>query len=387
MEFCVENINLVVILPFLMSIILAANALTMSRIEKKPMFILSLLCAIICFLFSGFALFYALRTNVNVESSFLWLSNDNINFYIGTLIDRTSCIFLCISAVLNIIVQIFGWKKLSPNYSYNRFLFYQNLFIFGLFGIFLASNILQSYMFCEVVGIASYLLINFDFSNKEESKAAIKSFIFNRIGDLTLLFSVLTILYFSVTYNQLWDSTNLAFSNMMQVAESINSLMSEPIFVGFCSVLIFVVLMKFMQAFIYLTFVSKITSAEARVILFQNALIFLSGIFLLLRFTPFFVNLGGSWIWTILIIVFLFMFIGLLNKIFIPVCRLIGWFEKYVVDTFLNFVELVIRFFSFFCCRFQGGGIQLYLIYSFIGLLLILGFILVFYFTVANIGV
>ena len=127
MEFCVENINLVVILPFLMSIILAANALTMSRIEKKPMFILSLLCAIICFLFSGFALFYALRTNINVESSFLWLSNDNINFYIGTLIDRTSCIFLCISAVLNIIVQIFGWKKLSPNYSYNRFLFYQNL--------------------------------------------------------------------------------------------------------------------------------------------------------------------------------------------------------------------------------------------------------------------
>ena len=116
-------------------------------------------------------------------------------------------------------------------------------------------------------------------------------------------------------------------------------------------------------------------------------MIFLSGIFLLLRFTPFFVNLGGSWIWTILIIVFLFMFIGLLNKIFIPVCRLIGWFEKYVVDTFLNFVELVIRFFSFFCCRFQGGGIQLYLIYSFIGLLLILGFILVFYFTVANIGV
>ena len=145
--------------------------------------------------------------------------------------------------------------------------------------------------------------------------------------------------------------------------------------------------MKFMQAFIYLTFVSKITSSEARVILFQNALIFLSGIFLLLRFTPFFINLGATWIWTILIILFLFMFIGLLNKIFIPVCKAFGWFEKYVVDTFLNFVELVIRFFSFLCCRLQGAGVQSYILYSFIGLLVILTVILVCYVTVSNIGV
>ncbi len=386
MEFCVENINLVVILPFLMSMILAANALTMSRIDKKPVFVLSLLCAIACFVLSGFALFYSIRTSTSVETNFLWLSNDYINFYLGTLIDKTSGTFLFIAAILNIFTQLFGWLKLKDRYGYNRMLFYQNLFMFGLFGIFLASNILQSYMFCEVLGVASYLLINFDFSNKQESKAAIKSFIFNRIGDLTLLFCVLTILYFSVTYNQLWDSTNLAFSNLMQVAESINSLMNEPIFVGFCSILIFVVLMKFMQAFIYLTFVSKITSGEARVILFQNALIFLSGIFLLLRFTPFFVNLGSSWIWTILIIVFIFMFIGLLNKIFIPCCRIAGWIEEYIVDTFLNFIELVIRFLSFVCCRFQGG-VQSYILYSFIGLLLILGFILVFYITVSSIGV
>ena len=201
------------------------------------------------------------------------------------------------------------------------------------------------------------------------------------------MFCVLTILYYSVTYNQVWDSSNLAFSNMMQVAETINSLMSEPLFVGFCSVLIFVVLMKFMHAFIYLTFVSKLNSPEARVILFQNTLIFLSGLFLLFRFTPFFVNLGGSWIWTILIIVFLFMFIGMMNKIFIPVCRIFGWFEKYVVDTFLNFVELVIRFLSFMCCRFQKAGVQAYIIYSFAGILFILIFILLFYIAVSNIGV
>lgn len=386
-EFCVENINLVVILPFLICLILAGNALTMSRIEKKPLFVLSCICGIVCFVISLFSLFYALETNLAVESSFLWLSNDNINFYLGTLTDKVSAGFLCIATLLNILVQVLCWNKIKENYFYNRMLFYQNLFIFGLSGVFLAQNLLQTYIFCEVIGVASYLLINFDFSNKVESRAAIKSFIFNRIGDLALLFCVLTILYFSVTYNQLWNSTNLAFSNMTQIANSINSLMSDEIFVSFCSVLIFVIIMKFMQAFIYLTFVSKLNTPESKVILFQNSFIFLAGVFLLLRFNPFFVNLGANWVWTVLVVVGLFLFIGIMNKIFIPVCRGFAWIEKYVVDTFLNMVELLVRFLSFLCCRFQSGNFQSYLLYSFLGLLILMVFVIVFLITIYNIGV
>ena len=214
MEFFVDNINLVLILPLAVCLLIAGNALTISKIEKRPMYVISFISAVLCFVFSLFTFIYSMGENSAIESSFLWLSSDTINFYLGSLVDNVSVTFLLIATILNLIIQPVAYVKLKEMPDYNRLLFYQNLFALGLFGIFLAPNILQAYMLCEIVGVACYLLINFDFSNKTESKAAIRSFIFNRIGDLTLLFCVLTILYFSVTYNQLWNNSNLAFTNI-----------------------------------------------------------------------------------------------------------------------------------------------------------------------------
>lgn len=385
MRFCIENINLMLFLPLIVCFLLAANGLTLNRMDKQFIFNTSIISSLICLFFGGCAFILLLHGNVSVESSFLWLSSDNVNFYLGTLIDKVSVVFLFLSALAFFIVQLFAYLKMCDSINYGRLVFYLNLFAFGLFGIFLAPNILQAYILCEVVGVASYLLINFDFSNREESRAAIKSFIFNRIGDLTLLFCVLTILYFSITYNQLFDSSSLAFSNMTVISESINSLMSEPLFTAFCSVLIFVILMKFMQAFIYLTFESKLNTPLSKIILFQNSLIVLIGVYLFIRFNVFFVNLGSNWVWAVFIVAFLFVMIGFLNKIFMPLCRAVAWFEKYIVDSVLNIFELLIRATSYMCCRFQAGTFQTYLIYSFIGLILILAFVLIFYLTLVKI--
>lgn len=385
MNFFTDNMNLMLFLPIIVCFIIAGNRLTVNSLDKKLIFNISIACSFLCVLFAGCVFLKAIYDNVSVESGFLWLSSDNINFYLGIMADKTSVIFLLISAIASFALQIFAYAKMCSSINYSRLLFYLNLFTFGLFGVFLAPNILQTYIMCEVVGVASYLLINFDFSNAEESKAAIKSFILNRIGDLTLLFCVLTILYFSVTYNQLFDSKSLAFSNMNVISESINSLMSEPLFVGFCSVLIFVILLKFMQAFIYMTFESKQETALSKIILFQNTLILLIGVYLFIRFNVFFVNLGSNWVWAVFIIAFLFVLIGFLNKIFIPLCRMFGWFEKYIVDSFLNFVELLIRAASYLCCRVGAGTFQSYLIYSLIGLIVILTFVLLFYLTLVKI--
>lgn len=385
MKFCIDNINLMLFLPMIVCLLIAANALTVNRLDKQFVFNTSIVSSLICLLLGSCVFVNGFQGNISVESGFSWLSSDNVNFYLGTLLDKTSVIFLFLSALASFIIQIYAYIKLCDNINFSRLMFYLNLFSFGLFGVFLAPNILQTYILCEVVGVGSYLLINFDFSNREESRAAIKSFIFNRIGDLTLLFCVLTILYFSLTYNQLFDSKSLAFSNMTVISESINSLMSEPVFTAFCSVLIFVVLMKFMQAFIYLTFDSKLNSSLSKIILFQNSLILLIGVYLFLRFNVFFVNLGPDWKWAVFIVAFLFVTIGFLNKIFMPLCRAVGWFEKYIAESFLNIFELLIRGTSYLCCRFQAGTFQNYLIYSFIGLIVILTFVFIFYLTLVKI--
>lgn len=379
MEFFVENINLILFLPVIMCFIIGFNGLISNKIDKITLFAVSISFSFISLLFCAAAFDYSVVQNLSVSTNFRWLSFDSINFYLGTFLDKTSVSFLLGSGILCFLIQNIAFFKFRDDINFPRLLFYLNLFALGLNGIFISSNIFQAYLFCEVAGAASYLLIDFDFSNRAQSRAGIKSFIFNRTGDLTLLFCVLTIMYYAVVYNQLSDVNALAFSNMANVAASINSLMSEPVYIFFCSVLIFVTVMKFMQAFIYITFESKPKGGLAEVVLYQNSLLALAGVYLFLRFNPFFYALGSQWIWTVLVLALIFLLIGVINRIFIPVCKIFGWIEKYIVETFISFVELVIRALSYLSGRLQGGNFQSYLIYSVTGLVLILAFVLIFY--------
>lgn len=379
MEFFVENINIVLFLPLITCAIIGFNGLISNKIDKITLFAISIAFAFVCLLFSAAAFDYSVVRNLSVSTNFQWLSFDSINFYLGTYLDKTSVYFLLGAGILCFLIQNIAFFKFKEDRDFPRLLFYLNLFTLGLNGIFISSNIFQAYLFCEVAGVASYLLINFDFSNRAQSRAGIKSFIFNRTGDLTLLFCVLTIMYYAVVYNQLSGVNALAFSNMANIAASINSLMSEPVYIFFCSVLIFVTVMKFMQAFIYITFESKPKGGLADVVLYQNSMLALVGVYLFIRFNPFFFALGGQWIWTVLVLALIFLLLGVLNKIFIPVCKVFGWIEKYIVETVISFVELVIRSLSYLCVRLQGGNFQSYLIYSITGLVLILAFVLIFY--------
>ena len=62
-----------------------------------------------------------------------------------------------------------------------------------------------------------------------------------------------------------------------------------------------------------------------------------------------------------------------------PLCRVFGWIEKYVVETVINITELIVRALSFLSGKLQGGTYQSYLVYSLFGLAVILAFVLVFY--------
>lgn len=379
MEFFVENINLVIFIPLIMCCIIGFNGLVSNKIDKTTLFSLSVALAFASLIFCGAAFDYSVVKNLSESTNFQWLSFDVINFYLGTYLDKTSAFFLLCTGTICFLIQNVAYFKLGDREDFPRLLFYLNLFTFGLNGIFISPNLFQSYVFCEITGVASYLLINFDFSNREQSKAGIKSFIYNRIGDLTLFFCVLTVMYYAVTYNSLFDTNALAYANMNNLATCINSLMSPSLFIFFCSVLIFVIIMKFMHAFIYIVFESKEKGALARIVLYQNSLIALVGLFFFIRFNPFFFSLAEQWIWTPPVIILLFVTLGILNRFFIPICKIFGWIEKYIVETVINITELVIRGLSYLSGKLQGGNFQSYLIYSLFGLISISAFVLIFY--------
>lgn len=379
MEFFVENINLLLFLPAAMCFVIGFNGLVSNKIEKSTLFFISMLFSFICLVFSAAVFKYSVVNNLSIASNFPWITLDNLNFYIGTYLDKISVSFLLVVEIVNIVLQIFSYLKLREHYNYPKMLFLQNLFTFGLTGCFISPNLFQTYLFCEVTGIAGYLLINFDFSNREESKAGIKSYIFNRAGDIALLFCVLTILYYAVVYNQLNNASALSYANMANLSISISSLLSGPLYIFFCAALMFVIVMKFMQAFIYITFENSDKNVFSKTIFFQNSLFVLMGIYLFLRVGPFFSILDENWIWALAALLLIFLLFGLANKFFIPFCRMFGWIEKYIVETVLNLAELSVRALSYVCCKFQAGNFQSYLIYSIVGLVLIFLFVLIFY--------
>ncbi len=385
MEFFTDNINLVVFLPLIMCLIIGFNRLISNQIDKATIFSISIISAFICMIFSAAVFDFSVMKNMTLTQNFQWLSLEDISLYLGTYIDKTAISFVLLTNITAFFIQNFAFLKLREHNDFSRLLLYINFFTLGLNGIFISSNLFQTYLFCETAGVASYLLINFDFSNREDSKAAIKSYIFNRAGDIILLLNVLVTMYFSVVYNELSGLSALSFSNMNNIAASIHSLMSEPVFILFCSLLMFVIIMKFIQAFIYITFESNSKTNTSKIILYQNSFFALVGIFLFIRLNPFFFELSKNFWWTVPVLVLIFVFLGISNKLFMPFCSIAGWIEKYVVETVINFIALLFRAMSYISGRFQGGNFQSYLIYSILGLVMILTFVLIFYVLLINV--
>lgn len=379
MEFFVENINLVLFLPLITSLILAGNALVSNKLDKSTLFLVSFISSFICFVLSIFVFIFSMSNKPIVSLDFAWLNLDFWSFSLGLLLDKISVSFLLIVTLVSLLLQVVSYRKIDDFFKFSKLVFLINLFGFSLSGLFLSSNLFQSYLFCEILGVASYLSINFDFSNRDQSKAGVKSFICNRIGDLVLLFCVITMLYYAVVYNQISDTRALAYTSLDSIATLINSMLSAPLFILFCSMLLFVIIMKFMQAFVYIVFDKVDKTILGKIIFVQNACIFLVGVFLSLRLESFFSELDKYLLWTIPVILCIFLLFGILNKLFVPFCKLIVFVEKYILETIINLSEFIVRASSYLCVRFQAGNFQSYLLYSLIGLVFIFTFVVIFY--------
>jgi NADH-quinone oxidoreductase subunit L len=124
-----------------------------------------------------------------------------VNFEIGILIDSFTAVMLLIVTIVASCVHIYsvGYMKDDPRYS--RYFAYLSLFCFSMLGLVLANNFFMIFIFWELVGLTSYLLIGFWFEKKTAADAGKKAFITTRIGDLGFLVGLLMIGAFAGTFN------------------------------------------------------------------------------------------------------------------------------------------------------------------------------------------
>lgn len=130
-----------------------------------------------------------------IVRAFEWFRISGIQVNFSFQIDQLSLMMVLIITGIGSLIHLYSIGYMSHDKGFHRFFSYLNLFIFSMLLLVMGSNYLILFIGWEGVGLCSYLLIGFWYSNKEYGAAARKAFIMNRIGDLGMIMGILMIAY------------------------------------------------------------------------------------------------------------------------------------------------------------------------------------------------
>jgi NADH-quinone oxidoreductase subunit L len=137
------------------------------------------------------------------ENKFLGLQT----FYAGFQIDALTGVMLVVVNAISAFVHLFSVKYMENDTKYTRYFAFLGLFTFSMLGLILGNSIVLMYVFWELVGVSSYLLIGFWYEKPAPQEAAKKAFIVNRVGDAGFLLGILIIFLTigSFTFNGIFE--------------------------------------------------------------------------------------------------------------------------------------------------------------------------------------
>ena len=152
------------------------------------------------FALSVWALFSLLSSQAHelIIPGFNWLIiGGHLNIQMGIIMDSLTVVMLLVITLVSLMVQIYSQGYMRSDPGYHRYFAYMSLFTASMLGLVLVDNLLLAFVFWELVGLCSYLLIGFWFHRPSAANAAKKAFIITRIGDFGFLAAIL--LLFSQT--------------------------------------------------------------------------------------------------------------------------------------------------------------------------------------------
>jgi NADH-quinone oxidoreductase subunit L len=162
---------------------------------------------------------------------FDWISVANLHIPLSFLYDPLSAIMLLIITGIGFLIHIYSVGYMHLDEGFGKFFAYLNLFIFFMLILVLGSNYIVMFIGWEGVGLCSYLLIGFWYTNDNYASAAKKAFVMNRIGDLGFLLGVFIIFttFGSVEFAKVFPLA----ANMMPGAATL-TLITILLFIGAC---------------------------------------------------------------------------------------------------------------------------------------------------------
>src|SRR3989338_3663825 len=147
------------------------------------------------------------RENLPQQFVYEWLkvaepsATNSYQLVVGFLLDPLNLLMITLVTTIAFFVQLFSVYYMNEDGSKPRYFGFLSLFSFSMTGLVLSSNLLQTFLFWELVGLTSYLLIGFWYSKPTAATAARKAFVINRLGDLGFYLGVILLFLYFGTLN------------------------------------------------------------------------------------------------------------------------------------------------------------------------------------------
>jgi NADH-quinone oxidoreductase subunit L len=212
-----------------------------------------------------------------------WMISGDIYIPFGFLLDQLSLLMLTIVAVISFLVQVYSLGYMAGDPGFARYYAFQSLFAWAMMTMSIAPTMLQFYVFWELVGLASYLLIGFYYEKFSASEAGKKAFVMTRFGDIAFFLGLLLVLF---------NFGNLNILDMNSV--DVTARMS-PALITLCAILIFGGVAGKSAQFPLLTWLPDAMEGPTPVsALLHSATMVAAGVYMFARIFPFFSNSAAA---------------------------------------------------------------------------------------------
>lgn len=196
---------LILLLPLLSFVIIGLAGMKMSHKVAGLIGTTSLGLVTVLSYYTAFVYFTADRVNdvyqTIVPYNFTWLPLGALHFDIGILLDPISVMMLIVISTVSFMVHIYSFGYMHGEKGFQRYYAFLSLFTMSMLGLVLATNIFQMYLFWELVGVSSYLLIGFYYPTHSAVAASKKAFIVTRFADLFFLIGILLFGYYTQSFS------------------------------------------------------------------------------------------------------------------------------------------------------------------------------------------
>lgn len=203
------NINYIILVPLIPLAVFLLLGIFSHKIKPAVSGLIGvggLLSSAILSFYAAYQYFFVFGKVDGVFQTFVekttWMNfTDTLSIDMGILIDPISVMMLVVVTTVSLMVHIYSRGYMKGDTGYTKFFAYLSLFSFSMLGLVLSTNLFQIYIFWELVGVSSFLLIGYYYTKASAIAASKKAFIVTRFADLGFLIGILIIGYYTGTYD------------------------------------------------------------------------------------------------------------------------------------------------------------------------------------------